>query len=137
MLRERSFWKSLAWLLAALLAGMMLLDVFAVMAVPPAAKLFTLSCLFCIGVGYSVVSPRSSPVQLDKTAERTVRERQLIVGLAISVLLGLVLLMSDVRKQPESWLLMPVIALAPVLLARECVIRARNKSRRARDAPRG
>jgi hypothetical protein len=125
---ETNFWKTIAGILATLLAGMVLVDASGLFAVPPQVTSFSFSCLFCIGVGYSVVSPRSSPVQLNKEAEREVRKSQLLVGVVISALTGLLLLIPEVREAPSSWALLPVILLAPVLIARDCVMRTRSKS---------
>ena len=102
-----------------LLAAMALANASGALAVPVEALAFTASCLVCIGVGYTVVSPRSSPVRLDAVAERAVRRRQLRAGLAISVALALLLLVPEVRRGPLPWFLAPVIALSPVLVVRE------------------
>lgn len=121
---ERRFWRFTARSLAVLLAGLLLGDASGALPVPPAATAFLVSCLICIGVGWTVVSTRSSPLRLDPAAERTVRRRQVAVGLAISLALALALLMPEVRHGPVAWFLAPVIALGPVLAVRE--MRARR-----------
>lgn len=125
-MREPTFWKTTAWALAALLAGMLLADASGALGVPPGARAFVFSCLVCIGVGATVVSPRSSPARLDAATERTVRGRQIVVALAISIALALLLLAPEVRRGPLPWLLAPVIALGPVLVVRQGFRRRRR-----------
>ena len=128
-MRESTFWKLLAWVLGGLLAGLVVIDALGVLAVPAQPKVFLFSCLFCMAVGYSIVSPKSSPVMLDDAAERTFRKKQLVVGAIFSVALGALLLVPEVHESSVSWILVPVIALAPVLIVREVIARARKQSR--------
>jgi len=129
--RERTFWKSLALLLGASLGGMVLVNALGLYSVPWQLISFTASCLFCIGVGNTVVSPKSSRLLLDKVAERRIRIRQLIIGLMISVLLVLFILIPEVHEESIPWVLVPIIALTPVMIVRELIIRVRRKRRRA------
>ncbi len=117
-MRERAFWRTAAWLVVGMLAAMAWANASGALAVPSAALAFAFSCLLCNGVGYSVVSPGSSPARLDSDTERAVRKRQLVAGLAISVGLALLLLVPEARRGPLPWLLAPVIALSPVLIVR-------------------
>ncbi len=66
-------------------------------------------------------------MRLDDKAECTVRNRELIIDMVISILLLLLLLMPNMRKVPVNWVLVPVILLAPILIVRESIIRTRNK----------
>lgn len=126
---ERTFWKTLAWILGALLASMVLVNALDIYAVSWQMRSFTASCLFCIGVGHTVVSPRSSMKMLDEVDERRYRRRTLIVGMVVSVLLGLFLLIPEVREESMPWVLVPVIALGPVLVVREYFIRVQKEKR--------
>ena len=123
---ESTFWTSLAWILALLLTGMVLANASGTYSVPLQLTAFTTSCLFCIGVAHTIVSPKAPPLLLERKAERRIRERQLISGSIISVLLGLLFLLPEVREGPVPWVLIPVIALTPVLIAREYIVRARQ-----------
>jgi hypothetical protein len=117
-MREPTFWKATASALAALLAAMLLVDASGALSVPPEARAFVFSCLVCVGVGATVVSPRSSPVRLDAATERAVRGRQTVVALTIAFALALLLLVPEVRRGPLPWFLAPIIALGSVLFVR-------------------
>ena len=129
MVSESVFWTSLAWILGILLTGMVLANASGTFNVPLQLTAFTTSCLFCIGVARTIVSPKAPPLLLDRKAERRIRRRQLIVGSIISLLLGLLLLVPEMRAAPVPWVLLPVIALAPILIVREYIIEARKKER--------
>ncbi|MDF1523214.1 MAG: hypothetical protein P1P87_10390 [Trueperaceae bacterium] len=118
-MRERTFWRTTAWALAVLLLGLVAARASGAIPVPPEAIALTASTLFCLGVGRTVASPRSSLVRLDAATERAVRRRQVGAGLVISAALALLLLVPEVRHGPTPWVLAPVIALRPVLAVRE------------------
>jgi amino acid transporter len=118
-MRERTFWRAVAGALAVALAAMLAVEALATMAVPAEARAFVASCLACIAVGATVVSPRSSPVRLGAERERAVRRRQAVVALVVSVAVALLLTAPAVRVGPTPWVLAPVVALGPVLLLRE------------------
>lgn len=126
---EGVFWTSVAWVLAVLLTGMLLANASDTFNVPLQLTAFTTSCLFCIGVARTIVSPKAPPLLLGRKAERRIRKRQLIVGSIISLLLGLLLLVPEMRAAPVPWVLLPVIALAPILIVREVIMRARSNER--------
>jgi choline-glycine betaine transporter len=116
---ERTFWRAVVATLAVVLLALVTAHAMGTIAVPAGARAFVVSCLVCVGVGATVASPRSSPVRLDAAAERAVRRRQTSVALVLSVALGLLLWVPEVRRGPTPWVLAPVIALGPVLAARE------------------
>ena len=126
-MRESTFWKWLASLLVAVLVALVLVDSLGIVTVPVQLRSFLFSALVCIGVGYSVVTPKSSPMLLDDQAERSARNKQLIVGLMISVVLGALLLTPEAREASLGWILVPVIALTPALIVREAIIRRRKR----------
>ncbi|MGD8790304.1 MAG: hypothetical protein PVH05_12560 [Burkholderiales bacterium] len=128
---KKLFWKLLAWILAVLLTGMMLANPSGTFNVPLQLTAFTTSCLFCIGVGRTIVSPKAAPLLLGRKSERRICVRQLIFGSIISVLLGLLFLLPEVRQNPVPWVLTPVIALTPILIVPEVIMRARTSAERA------
>ena len=135
-MRERTFWRTAAWTLAALLLCLIALRAFGGIAIPPEAIAGTASTLVCLGIGRTVASPRSSPVRLGATAERVVRRRQVGVALAMGAALGLLLLLvPEVRHGPTPWVLAPVVALGPVLAVREVLLRPRAERRAADRQP--
>lgn len=127
MVSERTFWIWLAWTLGVLLAAMVLVNAFATFNVPLQLTAFTTSCLFCIGLGRTIISPKAPPLLLDSKTERKFRWRQLIVGSIISVSLGLLFLLPEMRREPVPWVLMPVIVLTPILIVREAIVHSRQR----------
>jgi len=117
--REGTFWRAVAGALALVLVAGVAADATGAVAVPPEARALLFSCLVCVGVGATVVSPRSTPARLAPAAERAVRRRQARVALTVSVALALLLAVPEVRAGPTPWVLAPVIALGPYLVARE------------------
>lgn len=76
---------------------------------------FVFGCLACIGVGYPVVSTRSSPVLLSEIDASRVRRRQYGVGLLLGLLLASPCLVTEPRTAPSRWMSVPCVFLNPVL----------------------
>lgn len=91
--------------------------------VPSGITLLLLGCLVAIGVGNAIVNPRSSPVILTEHEEARFRRRQHIVGFAFSLILGLLIVLTDLRGSALAYLFAPIIMLPFVLLLRERLIR--------------
>lgn len=125
--RERRFWRAVAWALGALLAALVGLRALGATGVPAEAVAVVASTLFCVGVGATVVAPRSSPARLAPDVERAVRRRQVGVALAISAALALLLMVPAVRQGPTPWVLAPIVALGPGLAVREGRLGSRSR----------
>jgi len=125
-MNEATVWKLVAWLLGLILAGSVLLNSFSSFEVSGNITSFILGCLIAIAVGYSVVTPRSSPVMLSDQEENRFRKQQYVVGIVFSVVLSLVLIVSDEPDKRLIWLFMPIILLSPFLVAREYVLQTRK-----------
>jgi hypothetical protein len=125
-MNEAVIWKSVAWILGSFLIGSLLLNSFSPFEVPVQVTTCMAGCLFSIAVGYSVVSPKSSPVQIAGRDEKKLRRQQYAVGVSISILLLLMLIFSDVHDAPSVWGLFPVILLSPFLVIREFFMKLRR-----------
>ena len=125
-MKETTFWKLIAWTLALLIICSLIVNAVTQLKIPPQFTSLLLGGLVSIGVGYSIVSPRSSPVQLSVEEERDFRKSQYIVGLIFSIVLALLFLLPGVRSAPSSWILIPVILLGPFLIVRENRVKVRN-----------
>jgi len=125
-MKETVFWKVIAWVLGFLVFSSLVINAVTQLKIPPQVTSLLLGGLVSIGVGYSIVSPRSSPVRLSNDAERVFRKEQYIVGLIFSIVLALSFLLPDVRDVPFSWFLIPIILLGPFLIIREALIKVRG-----------
>jgi hypothetical protein len=112
--------------LGALLAVSVLLNLSGMFQVPRRITLFMTGALISIGVGRSILSPNTSLSRLNPREEDSFRRRQFVVGLVLSVLLGLTLIVEDVRKSPLAWLFLPIIALPGFLWILERTRRTRR-----------
>ena len=125
---ESGFWKLLTWILGLLLLTILTFNLSSPTIVPPAVTAFLLGCLFSIAVGYSIISPESSPIRLPVQEEEKYRKHQYMVGMIISISLSATLLIEEVRAAPLSWGLIPLIALTPTLILREYILKIRKKT---------
>jgi hypothetical protein len=116
---EARFWKRVAWVLGLALLGILGLNVLGPFRVPAPVTSFLAGSLFSVALGYSVACARASPAQLSREQERDHRRRQYRAGMVISILLASAFLVKEVRSQPVSWGLIPIILLSPLLLLRE------------------
>ncbi|TNF92205.1 MAG: hypothetical protein EP297_13740 [Gammaproteobacteria bacterium] len=124
---EVIFWKTVAWFLGLFIVVSLLINSFTGFNVPPQVTSLMLGSLFCIGVGYSVVCPDSSPIRLNDAEENVFRNKQYVIGLLVSFVIVLLFLHPEVRRFPSSWLLVPFILLGPFLIFREAILKIRDK----------
>ena len=91
--------------------------------VPSGITLLLFGSLVALGVGNAIVNPRSSPVILAEHEETRFRRRQHIVGIAFSLILGLLIMLTDLRGSALAYLFATIVVLPFVLLLRERLIR--------------
>jgi len=127
---EATFWKLVAWVLGLLLLGILVFNLAGPFKVPVPVTSFLLGFLVSVAVGYSVVCPTSSLAQLADRQEAKFRKQQYTVGMVMSIVLASTLLVKEVRSEPLSWGLVPLILLSPLLILREYLIHVRMRSHR-------
>ncbi len=121
--KERKFWRMVAATLGSLLSVFIVANSVRAETVPSGITLLLFGSLVAVGVGNAIVNPRSSPVILTEYEEARFRRRQHIVGFAFSLILGLLIMLTDLRGSALAYLFAPIIALPFVLLLRERLIR--------------
>lgn len=134
---EGSLWRAVAVVLAVLLGLSLVVNLSGASGLPRPVTLFLFGALVSLGVGYSIVNPRSSPVVTRRGSEPAFRRRQIAAGMVMSLVLAAVLLFSPDRGSPLLWLFLPVIILPFALLARELALTARRRGHRRRTSPHG
>lgn len=126
---EGAFWRAVAVVLAVLLGSALVVNLSGTARVPRSVTLFLFGALFSLGVGYSVVNPKSSPVVTPRGAEPAFRRRQIVAGIVMSLILAAILLISTDGGSPLIWLFLPVMILPFALAARELALHRRRRSR--------
>ena len=126
--REGIFWQVVAGTISLLLLVCVILNLQNPSTVPPQITSFLFGCLISIAVGYSVISPRSSPVLLPALKETKLRLQQYAAGIIISVLIALMFLSAELRAAPSSWILVPIMLLTPALIIRKTITNKRPRS---------
>src|SRR5690606_24505006 len=87
--RARKFWRVIAAALGVLLSASVFANFVSAETVPSAVTLLLFGSLVAVGVGNTIVNPRSSPVMLTEHEQASFRRRQRNVGFAFSLVLGL------------------------------------------------
>jgi len=108
-------WRILSIILVVLLVVMVLLSILGIYQTPQKVTLFIFGTLVAIGIGYTILSPRTPLGFLDPEAKNKFRKQQLIVGLVFSLLFGLMFLIKEIRNSPIAWLILPIMVL-PIYL---------------------
>jgi len=121
--KERRFWRVFAAALGLLLSVSVVANSVRAETVPSGVTLLLFGSLVAVGVGTAIVNPRSSPVILTEHEETRFRRRQHIVGFAVSLILGLLIMLTDLRGSALAYLFTPIVVLPFVLLFRERLIR--------------
>lgn len=121
--RERKFWRVIAAALGVLLSASVFANFVSAETVPSAVTLLLFGSLVAVGVGNTIVNPRSSPVMLTEHEQASFRRRQRNVGFAFSLVLGLGIMLTELGGSALAYLFTPVVALPFVLLIRERLIR--------------
>lgn len=121
--KERKFWRVVAATLGLLLSVFVVANSVRAETVPSGITLLLFGSLVALGVGNAIVNPRSSPVILTEHEEARFRRRQHIVGFAFSLILGLLIMLTDLRGSALAYLFAPIVVLPFVLLLRERFMR--------------
>lgn len=121
--RERKFWRVVAAVLGLLLSALVVANSVRADTVPSAITLLVFGSLVAVGIGNTIVNPRSSPVLLTEHEQTSFRRAQRIIGFVFSLVLSLLILLTDLRGSALVYLFAPVIVLPFVLLLRERLIR--------------
>jgi uncharacterized membrane protein len=119
MIREDVFWRRFAVALSILITVSLIANILHENIVPHQITLLLFGSLFAIGVGYSITNPQSSPVRLTQQEEKRFRRRQYLVSFTFSAVLGLTMIVKEVRNSILIWLFLPIIILPVVLIFRE------------------
>lgn len=121
--KERKFWRVVAATLGLLLSIFVVVNSVRAETVPSRITLLFFGSLVALGIGNVIVNARSSPVILTEHEETRFRRRQHIVGFSFSLILGLLIMLTDLRGSGLAYLFVPIIVLPFVLLLRERLIR--------------
>lgn len=121
--KERRLWRVVATTLGLLLSTCVIANLVRAQTVPSGITLLLVGGLAAIGIGSAIVNPRSSPVVLPEHEQALFQRRQYIVGFTISVILILLIMLTDLRRSAVAYLLAPMIVLPVVLLLRERLIK--------------
>ena len=119
MISERRIWRLSALVTSVLLVCSALTNLFWEEAVPFEITLFLFGGLISLGVGMTIVNPRTSPTLLSETEKARFRRSQIIVGFSLGFILVLIMALTGLHRSLLSWLFYPVIALPFVLAIRE------------------
>lgn len=121
--RERKWWRRAAVTLGVLVSTSVVANVVRAETVSLEITLLLLGALTALGIGITIVNPRSSPVVLPEHEQTRFQRRQYIVGAVFSAILSLLIMLTDLRGSALAYLLAPVIVLPLILLLRERLIR--------------
>ena len=124
--KERKFWRVVASALGLLLSVFVIANSVRAETVPAGITLLLFGTLVAIGIGNTIVNPRSSPVILTEHEEKRFRRRQYIIGFVFSSILGLLIMLTDLISAAQVCLFAPIIALPFVLLLRERLMKSRR-----------
>ena len=114
-------WGNIARLLALLLFICVVANTVHEEAVPHQITFLLLGSLIAIGIAYSIVNPRSSPVILKQQDEMRFRKKQYTIGIVFSVILTLLFILTGFLESILVWLFLPIIITSVVLLIRHYV----------------
>jgi K+ transporter len=120
---EAAFWRSIAWALGILLAICVGANSVREEAIPYQVTLLLFGGLIALGVGNAIVNPRSSPVRLAKVEEKRFRRNQYAVGIIFSIILALLMVLTELGNSTLAWLFAPIMTLPYVLVIRERIMR--------------
>jgi len=126
MSRKTNIWRIVSITLGILLAASVFVNISGLFQVPQQMTLFMTGALISIGVGYSILNPDASLSRLDATEESRFRGREFAVACVTSILLGLTMIVEEVRNSPLIWLFLPIIALPGFLWVRKYQRRPRR-----------
>jgi len=90
--------------------------------VPLEIMLLVFGSLIAIGIGNGIKNPSASPVILVEHEETRFRRSQYIVSFVFSLILGLLLMLTDLREYALAYLLAPIIVMPFVLLLQDVFI---------------
>jgi uncharacterized membrane protein YfcA len=122
--KERKLWRLVAIALGLLLSVCVVVNSLIVETIPSEITLLLFGSLVTIGIGSAIVNPRSSPVIQSEHQEMRFRRRQYNVCLVFSLILGLLIMLTDLRGSALAFLFIPIVALPFVLLIREHMMRS-------------
>jgi len=111
MFRNSNFWRIISICLGIFLITSILLNSLSIYKVPQKITLFMLGTLISIGIGNSIMNPRTSIIRLSAKEEKRFQNRQIIVGFVLSSLFCIILIVEELRESPLIWLLFPIIML--------------------------
>lgn len=120
---EATFWRVIAWGLGLLLAICIGANSVRAETIPYQATLLLFGSLIALGVGNAIVNPSSSLVRFSKEEERRFRRNQYGVGIGFSIILALLLVLTELGESTVVWLFAPIIALPYVLIIRERIVK--------------
>ena len=120
---EAAIWRSIAWALGILLVICVGANSVREEIIPYQVTLLLFGGLIALGVGNAIVNPRSSLVRLAEDDEKRFRRNQYAVGIILSIILALLMVLTELGKSTLGWLFAPIMALPYVLIIREHITR--------------
>ena len=115
---EARIWRSIAWILGAILVLCVVANSILEEAIPHQITLFLFGSLVALGVGNAVVNPGTSAARLYEEDEARFRHNQYMVGFIISTFLALLMMLTSLGKSALAWLFAPIIVLPYALVIR-------------------
>jgi hypothetical protein len=125
IVNERLFWRLIAGTITVLLVAGVISNLLMPHTVPEKITLFLFGSLISITVGYSIVSPGSSPAMLSEKDEISFQRKQYILGIFFTLFLASLFVLPDVRESTLGWLLIPLVCLTPALILRQYIVYGR------------
>lgn len=120
---EAAIWRSIAWALGILLVICVGANSVREEIIPYQVTLLLFGGLIALGVGNAIVNPRSSLVRLAEDDEKRFRRNQYAVGIILSIILALLMVLTELGKSTLGWLFAPIMVLPYVLIIREHITR--------------
>lgn len=124
--KERKFWRWAAATLGLLLCVGVIANILAPETVPSQILLLVLGSLIAIGIGNTIHNPGSSPAILKEHEEIRLRRGRYAAAFVFSLLLGLLLLLTDLRGHYVAYVFVPLIATPFGLLLRDVFLWGRG-----------
>ena len=123
---EAAIWRTVAVILAALIALCVIANLWHEGLVPHQITLALFGSLVALGVGSSIIYPRPASLYLTPSEEKKFRKTQYRVGFVFSIVFALLMLVKEVRQSSLVWLFLPFVVLPFVLVIREIVVGGRS-----------
>ncbi|MBW2431080.1 MAG: hypothetical protein JRF56_19155 [Deltaproteobacteria bacterium] len=116
-----NIWSAIGGIVGLLLLAVIVVNLIHEEYVPRQISLFLFGSLVAVGIAYSVVNRRSSPVILKPREEARFRKKQYAIGIVFSVVLTLLFILTDFLDAVLAWLFAPIIMVPYALLIRHYI----------------